>query len=102
MLPWCGPAALRTGSISTLAVSGGREVPLATASGEWTLRRTFSLVLAQPAARAGRGRRLYVAPETQGQGIGRALLTAIVASAEQAGSWTVQTASSPRTSPASA
>jgi L-amino acid N-acyltransferase YncA len=34
---------------------------------------------------------IYVAPEAQGQGVGRALLTAVVASAEQAGIWTVQT-----------
>jgi L-amino acid N-acyltransferase YncA len=34
---------------------------------------------------------IYLAPEAQGQGIGRALLTAVVTSAEQAGIWTVQT-----------
>jgi phosphinothricin acetyltransferase len=34
---------------------------------------------------------IYVAPEAQGQGVGRALLAAVVASAEQAGIWTVQT-----------
>jgi L-amino acid N-acyltransferase YncA len=34
---------------------------------------------------------IYVAPEAQGRGVGRALLTAVVASAEQAGIWTVQT-----------
>jgi L-amino acid N-acyltransferase YncA len=34
---------------------------------------------------------IYVAPETQGRGVGRALLAAVVASAEQGGIWTVQT-----------
>jgi L-amino acid N-acyltransferase YncA len=34
---------------------------------------------------------IYVAPQAQGRGVGRALLTAVVASAEQAGIWTVQT-----------
>jgi L-amino acid N-acyltransferase YncA len=34
---------------------------------------------------------IYVAPEAQGRGIGRALLAAVVASAERAGIWTVQT-----------
>ena len=34
---------------------------------------------------------IYVAPEAQGQGVGRALLATVVASAEQAGIWTVQT-----------
>jgi L-amino acid N-acyltransferase YncA len=34
---------------------------------------------------------IYVAPDAQGRGVGRALLAAVVASAEQAGIWTVQT-----------
>src|SRR5919204_219986 len=34
---------------------------------------------------------IYVAPEAQGQGVGRALLEAVVASAERGGIWTVQT-----------
>jgi L-amino acid N-acyltransferase YncA len=34
---------------------------------------------------------IYVAPQAQGQGVGRALLAAVVASAEQGGIWTVQT-----------
>jgi phosphinothricin acetyltransferase len=34
---------------------------------------------------------IYVAPEAQGQGVGRALLATVVASAEHAGIWTVQT-----------
>jgi L-amino acid N-acyltransferase YncA len=34
---------------------------------------------------------IYVAPQAQGRGVGRALLAAVVASAEQAGMWTVQT-----------
>jgi L-amino acid N-acyltransferase YncA len=34
---------------------------------------------------------IYVAPEAQGRGVGRALLTAVVASAERGGIWTVQT-----------
>ena len=34
---------------------------------------------------------LYVAPQAQGRGVGRALLTAVVASAERGGIWTVQT-----------
>ena len=42
---------------------------------------------------------IYVAPHAQGQGIGRALLTAIVASAEQAGIWTVQTSIFPENQP---
>jgi GNAT superfamily N-acetyltransferase len=33
---------------------------------------------------------VYIAPEAQGRGVGRALLAAVVASAEQAGIWTVQ------------
>ena len=33
---------------------------------------------------------IYVAPEAQGRGAGRALLTAVVASAEHGGIWTVQ------------
>jgi L-amino acid N-acyltransferase YncA len=42
---------------------------------------------------------IYIAPEAQGQGIGRALLTAVVASAEQAGIWTVQTGIFPENQP---
>jgi len=34
---------------------------------------------------------LYGAPQAQGQGVGRALLVALIASAERAGIWTVQT-----------
>jgi L-amino acid N-acyltransferase YncA len=34
---------------------------------------------------------IYVAPDAQGRGIGRALLSAVVASAERGGIWTVQT-----------
>jgi L-amino acid N-acyltransferase YncA len=34
---------------------------------------------------------VYVAPEAQGRGVGRALLAAVVASAERGGIWTVQT-----------
>jgi L-amino acid N-acyltransferase YncA len=34
---------------------------------------------------------IYVAPRAQGRGVGRALLDALVASAERAGIWTVQT-----------
>jgi L-amino acid N-acyltransferase YncA len=34
---------------------------------------------------------IYVAPDAQGRGVGRALLAAVVASAEQGGIWTVQT-----------
>jgi L-amino acid N-acyltransferase YncA len=33
---------------------------------------------------------LYVAPQAQGRGVGRALLAAVVASAERGGIWTVQ------------
>ena len=33
---------------------------------------------------------VYVAPEAQGRGVGRALLAAVVASAERGGIWTVQ------------
>lgn len=34
---------------------------------------------------------IYVASDAQGRGVGRALLTAVVTSAERAGIWTVQT-----------
>jgi L-amino acid N-acyltransferase YncA len=34
---------------------------------------------------------IYVAPQAQGRGVGRALLAALIASAERAGIWTVQT-----------
>jgi L-amino acid N-acyltransferase YncA len=34
---------------------------------------------------------IYVAPEAQGRGVGRALLAAVVASADRGGIWTVQT-----------
>jgi len=34
---------------------------------------------------------IYVAPQAQGRGVGRALLDTLVASAERAGIWTVQT-----------
>jgi phosphinothricin acetyltransferase len=34
---------------------------------------------------------IYVAPDAQGRGVGRALLAAVVASAERDGIWTVQT-----------
>jgi L-amino acid N-acyltransferase YncA len=34
---------------------------------------------------------IYVAPDAQGRGVGRALLEAVVASAERGGIWTVQT-----------
>jgi phosphinothricin acetyltransferase len=34
---------------------------------------------------------IYVAPQAQGRGVGRALLDALVTSAERAGIWTVQT-----------
>ena len=42
---------------------------------------------------------IYVASQAQGHGIGRALLTAIVASAEQGGIWTVQTGIFPENQP---
>ena len=42
---------------------------------------------------------IYIAPQAQGQGIGRALLTAVVTSAEQAGIWTVQTGIFPENQP---
>ena len=42
---------------------------------------------------------IYVAPEAQGRGVGRALLTAVVASAEQGGIWTVQTGIFPENQP---
>ena len=42
---------------------------------------------------------IYVAPEAQGQGIGRAVLTAVVSSAEQGGIWTVQTGLFPENQP---
>ena len=34
---------------------------------------------------------IYVAPEAQGRGVGRQLLSAVIATAEHAGIWTVQT-----------
>jgi L-amino acid N-acyltransferase YncA len=34
---------------------------------------------------------IYVAPDAQGRGVGRALLAAVVASAERGGIWTIQT-----------
>ena len=42
---------------------------------------------------------IYVAPDAQGRGVGRALLAAVVASAEQAGIWTVQTGIFPENQP---
>jgi L-amino acid N-acyltransferase YncA len=42
---------------------------------------------------------IYVAPEAQGRGVGRALLTAVVASAERGGIWTVQTGIFPENQP---
>jgi L-amino acid N-acyltransferase YncA len=42
---------------------------------------------------------IYVGPEAQGHGIGRALLTAVVTSAEQGGIWTVQTGIFPENQP---
>jgi L-amino acid N-acyltransferase YncA len=42
---------------------------------------------------------IYIAPEAQGRGVGRALLTAVVASAELAGIWTVQTGIFPENQP---
>jgi L-amino acid N-acyltransferase YncA len=42
---------------------------------------------------------IYVAPEVQGRGVGRALLTAALASAEQGGIWTVQTGIFPENEP---
>jgi L-amino acid N-acyltransferase YncA len=42
---------------------------------------------------------IYVAPEAHGRGIGRALLAAVVASAEQSGIWTVQTGIFPENQP---
>ena len=42
---------------------------------------------------------IYVAPEAQGRGVGRALLAAVVASAEQGGIWTVQTGIFPENQP---
>ena len=34
---------------------------------------------------------IYVAPDARGRGVGRALLTAVIASAERGGIWTIQT-----------
>jgi L-amino acid N-acyltransferase YncA len=34
---------------------------------------------------------IYIAPDAQGRGVGRALLAAVVASAERGGIWTIQT-----------
>jgi phosphinothricin acetyltransferase len=42
---------------------------------------------------------VYVAPEAQGQGIGRALLSGVVSSAERGGIWTVQTGIFPENQP---
>jgi L-amino acid N-acyltransferase YncA len=42
---------------------------------------------------------IYVAPGAQGHGVGRALLSAVVASAERAGIWTVQTGIFPENQP---
>ena len=42
---------------------------------------------------------IYVAPDAQGRGIGRALLSAVVASAERGGIWTVQTGIFPENQP---
>src|SRR5919109_1160405 len=42
---------------------------------------------------------VYVAPQAQGRGVGRALLAAVVTSAEQAGIWTVQTGIFPENQP---
>jgi L-amino acid N-acyltransferase YncA len=42
---------------------------------------------------------IYVAPEAEGRGVGRALLAAVVASAEQGGIWTVQTGIFPENQP---
>jgi L-amino acid N-acyltransferase YncA len=42
---------------------------------------------------------IYVAPDAQGRGVGRALLAAILTSAEQAGIWTVQTGIFPENQP---
>jgi L-amino acid N-acyltransferase YncA len=42
---------------------------------------------------------IYVALDAQGRGVGRALLTAVVASAEQGGIWTVQTGIFPENQP---
>jgi L-amino acid N-acyltransferase YncA len=42
---------------------------------------------------------IYVAPDGQGRGVGRALLTAVVASAERGGIWTVQTGIFPENQP---
>jgi L-amino acid N-acyltransferase YncA len=42
---------------------------------------------------------IYVAPEAQGRGVGRALLAAVVASAERGGIWTVQTGIFPENQP---
>jgi L-amino acid N-acyltransferase YncA len=42
---------------------------------------------------------VYVAPDAQGRGVGRALLAAVVASAERGGIWTVQTGIFPENQP---
>jgi L-amino acid N-acyltransferase YncA len=42
---------------------------------------------------------IYVAPQAQRRGVGRALLTAVVASAERGGIWTVQTGIFPENQP---
>jgi L-amino acid N-acyltransferase YncA len=42
---------------------------------------------------------IYIAPEARGRGVGRGLLAAVVASAEQAGIWTVQTGIFPENQP---
>jgi len=42
---------------------------------------------------------IYVARDAQGRGVGRALLIAVVASAERAGIWTVQTGIFPENQP---
>jgi L-amino acid N-acyltransferase YncA len=42
---------------------------------------------------------IYVAPDAQGHGVGRELLAAVVASAERAGIWTVQTGIFPENQP---
>lgn len=42
---------------------------------------------------------IYVASDAQGRGVGRVLLAAVVASAEKAGIWTVQTGIFPENQP---
>ena len=104
---WPAVAAIYAEGIATRVATFETEVPewdafvaktlpghalVARLDGEVRGWATLSPVSARPVYAGVAENSVYVAAERRGQGVGRALLDALVAGADEAGIWTIQTA----------